>query len=332
MSPVPGLFQDGWAALRGRGPASFARLWPRELRKAFPGPRQLIEAWHGDGASFARYRTPQGPVFLKFLPAGEREERYLRRLTREITYLRDLAPLVDVPHAPLLHWGLDTERCRAHLLTPDLTEDTYGWGHFRTDAEREQGLHDVARLLAHFHASWQRHPALSGDWRWSGERVGEEGATWARRYAGAHAGPVQEAGAALPGLLAAAPTWTLAHGDIHSGQVLWPRGGSAPRLIDYGQVHPSIPGEDLAHLLAVRLSVEERARYGPSIRATYWAELARRGLTPSPDEQAAQERAGVALNLLSTARQARREPGSGVQEALEHVAAAWQEELAPKGG
>ena len=326
MTPLSTFwFRDGWAALHGAGPASFARRWPLELAAAFPGPRRVLEGWAGDGAKFARYATAHGPLFLKYLPAGERTPRYFRRFQREITYLRDLAPLVDVPHAPLFHAALDAGRRRAHLLTPDLTDTTWGWGHFQTDAERETGLHDVARLLAHLHAAWAGHAALTGEWAWVPGEVAREGAALARRYTGPHAAEVHGAAAQLSGLLAAAPLHTLAHGDIHSGQVLWPRDGSAPLLIDYGQVHPGLPGDDLAHLLAVRLNADERARYGDGVRGAYWDELARHGVRLSAAEQAAQERAGIALNLLATARQARREAGAGVQAALANVAEAWGE-------
>ena len=290
-----------------------------------PGPRRLVESWAGDGANFARYDTAHGPLFLKYLPAGERTPRYFRRFEREVTYLRDLAPLVDVPHATLLHAGLDAGRLRAHLLLPDLTGRTWGWGYFGTDAERERGLHDVARLLAHLHTAWAGHPALSGEWSWQPGEVAQGGLRLAQKYAGPHAADVRAAGEQLAALLAAAPLHTLVHGDVHSGQVLWPRDGSPPLLIDYGQVHPGLPGDDLAHLLAVRLNAGERQRYGDGVRAAYWDELARRGLRLSRAEQAAQERAGVALNLLATARQARREPGEGVQAALENVAGAWRE-------
>ncbi|MFB9082083.1 phosphotransferase family protein [Deinococcus wulumuqiensis] len=290
----------------------------------------MVESWPGDGANFARYDTAHGPLFLKYLPAGERTTRYFRRFQREVTYLRDLAPLVDVPHAPLLHAALNAEHRRAHLLTPDLTATTWGWGHFGTDAEREAGLHDVARLLAHLHAAWAGHPALGhpalrGDWAWRPDEVTQEGQGLAKRYTGPHAAEVGAAGEQLPALLAAAPLHTLTHGDIHSGQVLWPRDGSPPLLIDYGQAHPGLPGDDLAHLLAVRLDAGERQRYGDGMRGAYWDELARRGVRLSRAEQTAQERAGVALNLLATARQAGREPGEGVRAALDNVAQAWAE-------
>ncbi|MDO4244407.1 MAG: phosphotransferase [Deinococcus sp.] len=317
--------EDFRAARRGDGPASFARWWPRHLRAAFPGPRRLTEQWAGDGASFARYDTPHGPLFLKCLSAGEREGRYFRRFRREIEYLRDLAPLVDVPHAPLLHAELDAARRRAHLLTPDLTARTWGWGRFQTEAEREGGLHDIARLLAHFHAAWAGHSALKGVWTWQPDAVCTEAAEFAHAYGGPHAPAVQQAAAQLPDLLAAAPHWGLVHGDIHAGQVVWPRDGSPPLLLDYGQVHPGLPGEDLAHLLTVRLDAGERARYGDGVRAAYWNEVARRGLDLTPAEQMAQERAGIALNLLATARQAQREPGEGVSAALENVVQAWRD-------
>lgn len=323
---VGALWQDGQAALRHEGPVSFPRLWSAELEDRFPGPRRLTEQWVGEGASFARYQTARhGPLFLKYLPAGEREGRYYRRFTREISYLRELAPLIKVPHAPLLHAAQHKEQRRAHLLTPDLTETTWGWGHFPEGPQQVAALRDVARLLAQFHSAWRGHPALEGQWQWQPRYALSEAEVFAQLYRGPHAEAVRQAAAQLPELLRGTAFWALVHGDIHSGQVLWPRDGSPPLLIDYGQVHAGIPGEDLAHLLAVRLTPEERAQYGAGVREAYWAEVALRGARLGEKEMRLQERAGVALNLLTLVQQTRREPHEGLQRALSNVVATWEE-------
>ncbi|MEF2277806.1 aminoglycoside phosphotransferase family protein [Deinococcus sp. YIM 134068] len=325
--------KDWRDALRGDGPAVSSRVWPAELRAAFPGPRRRVEAWVGEGAAFARYASAHGPLFLKYLPAGWHDARAFRRLAREAAYLRDLAPRSPVPHAPLLHAALDPDGLRAHLLTRDLTDTTTGWGAFGTDATREAALLEIARLLARHHAFWLNRPELTGDWEWDAARAvrhaqrvaADLGPSWtdAERRA------VQEAARALPDLLAATRGVTLAHGDLHAGQVLWPKDGGPPILIDYGQAHGSPLGEDLAHLLHVRLDAPDRIRLGPELREAYRAELAAHGHALMPSQLAAEERTGLALNVLSTARQARREAGSGVRNALERVALAWQEVVQP---
>ncbi|GBF05414.1 aminoglycoside phosphotransferase [Deinococcus aerius] len=322
-----GLLSDVRDALAGRGPAVSSRRWPRELRAAFPGPRRRVEAWVGEGAAFARYVTPHGPLFLKYLPAGWRDERAFARLAREGAYLRGLAPLSPVPHAPLLHRALDPARLRAHLLTRDMTDETTGWGAFRTDAEREAALCEIVRLLARHHAFWLSRPELRGEWGWDPERAVRRGARIAAApvpdWTPDEVRAVGEAAQALPALLKSTCGVTLAHGDIHAGQVLWPVGGGPPILIDYGQVHGAPLGEDLAHLLHVRLESADRARLGPGLREAYRTELAAHGHTLTSTQLAAEERAGLALNVLTTARQARREETSGVRDALRRVTEAW---------
>ena len=323
--------QDAWTLVHGAGPAGAARLWPPELRAAFPGRRLLVEAWTGEGAAFARYATAREPLFLKYLPAGWRDRNAYRRLEREVRFLRDLAPAMPVAHAPLLHGALDRARLRAHLLTPDLTAQTTGWGALSTDEQREDALHEIMRLLARLHAFWAGPGVrfLTGRWAWAPQEMLDQAQRIAAGFPSSHPSftAVQAAAQALPALLKAAPDFTLVHGDIHAGQVLWRVHDHQPVLIDYGQVHASLPGEDLAHLLSVRLSPAERLRLGPALRGTYQETLADQGLVLSPAALEAQERAGTALNLLSTARQARQSSGSGVQEALSNVAQAWAEQV-----
>ncbi|ACO46471.1 aminoglycoside phosphotransferase family protein [Deinococcus deserti] len=329
LVPPLAALHDAWAVIRGAGPAGTARVWPAELQAAFPGRRQLLEAWTGEGAAFVRYATTEGPLFLKYLPAGWRDQNAYRRLEREIRFLRDLAPVMPVDHAPLLHAALDRTRLRAHLLTPDLTAQTTGWGALTTDDQREAALHEIVRLLARLHAFWAGPGSvhLTGRWAWDPREVLTQAERIAAAVPSGHPAffAVQAAAQALPVLLQDAPEVTLVHGDIHAGQVLWRVHDRQPVLIDYGQVHTSVPGEDLAHLLSVRLSSAERLRLGPALRETYRETLAVHGLGLSPSRLAAQERAGTGLNLLSTARQARQSSGSGVQEALGNVVQAWNE-------
>lgn len=324
------LLRDAWDAARGYGPVVDARRWPHDLRAAFPGSRRLVEAWTGEGAAFARYSSDRGPLFLKYLPAGWADRRGAQRLTRESAYLRRLAPLSPVPHAAYLHSASGPEGHRAHLLTRDLTGETTGWGLFETDEQKEAALLDVVRLLARHHAFWggegQGH--LSGQWSWQPQKEiqrAERMAARAERY-GSAAGVVRDIARTLPDLLRASSFSTLAHGDIHSGQVLWPRSGEGPILIDYGQTHASVLGEDLAHLLAIRLNAAERERLGPELREAYREELSAHGLNLSSSALADEERAGLALNVLSTIRQAQRNPGSGVNQALADVLQVWEVE------
>lgn len=333
--PLGALLSDAVRAPSGEV-AVDARVWPRALREQFPGAR-LRESWVGEGAAFARYTSPGGPLFLKYLPAGWRDARAAERLDRESTYLRDLAPGCPVPHAPLLHATRSAERPLAHLLMRDLTDATTGWGFFTDDREREKGLRDVVRLLAGLHAHWAGpgRAALHGPWVWHPEEVLRRRPLrdWAEHPAAqalpaAQRDAVIDAARALPALLRDAPDWTLVHGDIHAGQVLWSRVDGRPILIDYGQVHPSLPGEDLAHLLALRLDAGERARLADDLRAVYASALAQAGWDLSPAALRAQERAGLALNLLSTARQTlrRRARGSGgVTGALARAAQVWSD-------
>ncbi|WP_245872753.1 phosphotransferase family protein [Deinococcus planocerae] len=322
--------EDWRDTLRGEGPAVSSRVWPAELRAAFPGPRRALEAWEGEGAAFARYVTGHGPLFLKYLPAGWRDGRAYRRLAREASYLRDLAPRSPVPHAPLLHAALDPDGWRAHLVTRDLTDTTTGWGAFGTDHEREAALLEVARLLARHHAFWLDRPELAGEWGWDAERAARHAGRIAADpdpgWTPAEVEAVREAARLLPALLGATRGVTLAHGDLHAGQVLWPGGGGPPILIDYGQAHGSVLGEDLAHLLHVRLDAQGRARLGPGVREAYRAELAAHGPRRTPAQLMDEERAGLALNLLATARQARGGGSGGVREALGRVAGAWAQE------
>lgn len=301
---------------------SWPLLWPAGFRRAFPGARR-VEAWSGTGAAFARYEAEAGPLFLKYLPLGWRDARAYRRFTREIAYLRDLAPLCPVRHAPLLHAGQQETRLRAHLLTRDLLPETRGWGAFQTGVQQGAALLDAARVMAQLHAFWADHAALQGVWAWSPGALPDQAQAIARRVTGPHAQVAHAVALALPELLRHTPTATMAHGDIHSGQLLWPLAGGLPFLIDYGQVHPSIPGEDLAHLLHVRLSAQEREQWGQAVRETYREEAAAHGLRLTPKQLQAEEHAGLALNVLSTFRTAARSPGSGVGEALQNVLQSW---------
>lgn len=224
---------------------------------------------------------------------------------------------------PLLHAAQDEPRLRAHLLTPDLLPETRGWGAFQTEAEHGAALLDVVRVLAQLHAFWANHAALRGVWAWQPDALVRQAERMTVKATGPHVQVMHEVTAALPDLLRQTPVHTIAHGDIHSGQLLWPNAGGLPCLIDYGQVHTSIPGEDLAHLLHVRLTATERAQWGERLRETYREEAAAHGLNLTPAQLKAEEHAGLALNVIGTLKTAARSPGSGVQNAAENVLASW---------
>lgn len=324
MSKFKSFFQESWAAISRQGPAVHADLWPKSLSQSFPGRRHLIESWHGEGASFARYKCEHGPLFLKYIPFGNQEPRAYKRFEREITYLRDLAPLAPVPYALHLHSQLDAAQQRAHLLLTDLTEETYGWGHFQSFEEQNKALHDVVRLLAQFHAFWagtdgRGHSHLSGDWKPKNQ------GHISFRLPDQPPHEVQEAQKQLSTLIAQTRTRSLVHGDIHSGQVAWPKNEGSPYLIDYGQIHPGIPGEDWAHLLYVRIGYEQRQLLAPALRKTYLNALKEYGLDWDDTELLLQERAGMALNLLSTAQQLNKQPPvESVTTAYQSLLEAWE--------
>ncbi|WP_245528347.1 aminoglycoside phosphotransferase family protein [Deinococcus maricopensis] len=306
-------------AVTRRGPVQSARAWPRDVSALFPA-RRLVEAWRGDGANFARYTSARGPLFLKYRSPMDRDARAQRRLANEVAYLRALAPACPVPSAPLLHAQLDDAARLGHVLMEDLTERTVGWGAVPT-GEREARLVGIVRAVADFHAHWLARPDAWAAWRWRAERertrlmeglaVPPPGATVDVLDAGP---PVC---AALKRLDLSALPVTLIHGDLHAGQFLLdPHDTGVVTLIDFGRVRAAPPGVDLAHLLAVRLTPEDRAALAPTLQRAYAARLAEHGVTL---DGAAQWRAGVLMNAASVWREAQRTPSEGVREALRNV-------------
>lgn len=345
--------QDMAVCIQKTGPLSQSRIWPFELRATF-GSQQLLESWTGEGVAFARYHTESGALFAKYLGAGQRQERVYRRLEREIYYLRELAPLASIPYAPLLHWAQDTERLKGHIIMPDLTQNTVGWGFWQTDEQKSIALLDTVRLLADFQGFWatQGHKHLKQSMffdEWDLEKLMHKSQKTAEQYPSFQA---QEMAEALPELFTSVfhndhqynqqesiQPISLAHGDIHAGQILWPQPTpklSSPTnnveqtiLIDYGQVHISVLSFDLMHLLGTRLDVQDREKMGAQLRQTYLDRLQKWGICCEPSYWKKQEQLGAALNALTLIRQKHRLQQETNKKALSETLARafhfWQE-------
>ncbi len=171
----------------------------------------------------------------------------------------------------------------------------------------------AVRHLAAFHAKWWDHPRLRElpFLRYPGETADATFRAQARMALAAALPVVPERfGAGLPGVLvelarralanmdAALDTrtdvlnWgvTLVHGDFHPGQLFYPseRGGRFA-VFDWQTVSAGSGGDDLARIITLGLTAEQRERHEADLLALYQSALAAhgvRGYTPERCMQA----------------------------------------------
>jgi len=215
---------------------------------------------------------------------------------REVAFYRHIAPLMRDGPFPRCY---DAEFLDGtfHLLLEDLSE-THAiittWPLPPTDAACER----IIDTWALFHAFWWRHPSLGRDVGTFLDEAALAKATaeYRERYArfasvlDDRLGPAARAIYArvldardrllTPGRLYA--TYTIAHGDAHVWNLLYPRDGATAasiRLIDWDNWRIGRAAADLAYMMAMHWYPERRARLEARLLARYHAGLRAHGVT-----------------------------------------------------
>jgi hypothetical protein len=214
---------------------------------------------------------------------------------REVAFYRQAAPLM--PGGPLPRcFDAQYESGRFHLLLEDLSETHMVF----TDGPIPPNVEACERIVetwAMFHAFWWQHPRLGrevgtfldaaalttmgADYRRRYERFAE--ALGDRLWSDARAvyARVFDARERLytPARLYAA--YTLAHGDAHVWNLLYPRDGDASgiRLIDWDAWRVGRGAADLAYMMAVHWYPERRAELEARLIERYHASLLAHGVT-----------------------------------------------------
>lgn len=228
-------------------------------------------------------------LFLK-LSGAALEAHYSRK---EIEFYAKVAPLA--PELPLLRCFdavFDEATGRAHLLLEDVTE-THGQPPAPMPPHDEE-CDAVVDCLAELHARWWHDPRLgrevgrlttqtefeelrrmietrlAGFLDFLGDRLSRERRA---RYEQVLAGAMQPWRRMLTreGL-------TLAHGDAHWWNFLYPRREGRVLIFDWHQWHVDAPLKDLAYLIAVNWYPERRARLEQPLLRRYHAQLQARGV------------------------------------------------------
>ena len=214
---------------------------------------------------------------------------------REVAFYRQAAPLM--PEGPFPHcYDAEFASGRFHLLLEDLSETHV----ILTEWPLPPSVEACERIVdtwAAFHAFWWRHPSL-------GREVGtflddaalvKTASEYRERYGrfaealGDRLWPAARAIYArvldawerlfTPARLYA--TYTLAHGDAHVWNLLYPRNGapSGIRLIDWDGWRVGRATSDLAYMMAVHWYPERRARLEAPLLERYHAGLVGHGVT-----------------------------------------------------
>lgn len=214
---------------------------------------------------------------------------------REVTFYRQAAPLMAGGPFPRCY-DAEFSSGRFHLMLEDLSETHT----LLTEWPLPPSVEACERIVdtyAAFHAFWWRHPCL-------GQEVGafldeaalaKIAAEYRQRYArfaealGDRLGPsvravytrVLDARERLftPSRLYA--TYTLAHGDAHVWNLLYPRDGAASgiRLIDWDGWRVGRGANDLAYMMALHWYPERRGRLEAALLERYHAGLCAHGVT-----------------------------------------------------
>jgi len=215
---------------------------------------------------------------------------------REVIFYRHAAPLMPGGPLPRCYDAQFTEG-RFHLLLEDLSE-THSIITLWPLPPSNEACERIIDTWAGFHAFWWRHPTL-------GRGVGTflDGATLATITAEYRERYTRFASTLDERLWPAArviyervlharerlitperlyATYTIAHGDAHVWNLLYPRDGVTDadiRLIDWDNWRIGRAAADLAYMMAVHWYPERRARLEAPLLERYHAGLCARGVT-----------------------------------------------------
>jgi hypothetical protein len=214
-------------------------------------------------------------------------------LRKEVQFYRTVAPAMDEPPTVRCYDAAYSSETRAcHVLLEDVSE-THDGCHEPSCLENCERAIDC---LARFHAFWWDHPRLMSDlgglptpaeraaeWAEAAKRTGEFMHFLGNRLLPPWRAVYERVLPALPRLYARhnlGRNLTLAHGDAHLGNFLFPRGASAAQtyLIDWQFWHPTIGGTDLAFMMATEWEPAIRRRLEEALVRRYYAGLLQRGV------------------------------------------------------
>lgn len=217
---------------------------------------------------------------------------------REIEFYRNFGTDPGIPTPRCFHAEIDSASGVFALLLEDLSESRGGDGALPSVEDAEMAV----RHLAPFHAKWWNHERLRDlDFlRFPGSPAHEAFMAMARgTLAGALEATKERFGSEFPVSLAAVverllANWealtesrkeahdnaTLVHGDYHPQQLFFPseRGGRFA-AIDWQTVNAGNGGDDLARIIAMGLSVEQREAADGHLIELYHSLLIESGVT-----------------------------------------------------
>jgi thiamine kinase-like enzyme len=240
------------------------------------------------GALFLKVSTPE-------LTPGEFDPAQAHK---EVVFYRDVAPQMPASLTlPCYSAAIDPGSGASHILLKDLSSTHAACPAPYPVARCEQALD----RLAQFHAFWWDHPQLgksAGQFPTPAERQQE----WADAER-CTADFCAAAGDQLPAawravyqtVLPALPTLyqrhalgrnlTLAHGDAHLGNFLFPKFNPVPKgqelethLIDWQFWHPTLGGTDLAFMLVTEWETASRRQNEQALLRRYHTQLLRLGV------------------------------------------------------
>ncbi len=269
----------GWltALLRERGilpRGQVLRVTPGQAQSSFASSVWRLEVdYSADAFSAAPHR-----LFLKCSNPATAPERFdPDHQRKEILFYQTVAPAIAPRFAiPCYAAAYQPETGASHLLLKDVSAS-----HQPVSAPPSPQNYDQAvDVLAELHAFWWDHPSLGKEigqfptpaerrqeWLDAGEATGAFIAMLGERLPAAWSSIYRRVLAALPDLYrrhAGGRHLTLAHGDAHLGNFLFPASPAAgpAYLLDWQFWHATIGGTDLAFLLATEAELETRRLAG----------------------------------------------------------------------
>ncbi len=278
---LTGILEEQGVLHRGK----VARVMPGQEQATFASSVWHLEVRYSDDA------PPGAPtrLFLKVSnPALAPGAFDPQQVQREIVFYCVVAPAMEETFTiPCYDAAYEPETGASHILLKDVSETHVSCSSpsCRRNCER------AVDALACLHAFWWDHPRLGVDigkyptqeerrrgWRDSEESttafMGALGDQLARSWRATYESVLP----ALPGLYrrhATGRNLTLAHGDAHLGNFLFPRDGEAERtyILDWQFWHPTIGGTDLAYMMATEWEPETRRHLEEALLRRYHEEL-----------------------------------------------------------